>query len=412
MFVGLIGLITHCFTHTGTSFVNFLMECVSHILMMTMQFDNTAHQFSDGKYTLGQQQVLAETPTNLRKALLQFSLESKTDCWAVCTTCRYTHRPEYNISTGKHSWPTHCEYVNADGEVCGSTLLRQRGEEWTPRCPYLVPNFYDYLGRLLSNPDIEQMCNEVVDKAYEAGVPDSGSTDVFTSLFLQNFKDRDGEPYLKRSDNIRLLFTLHYDQFNPKGVRVRSDSASVGVLNLALLNIPPSLRYLPEHIFMTLFPGPSAPRGHELNHFLRPVVDQLLVGWERGIKLSRTGLQPQGATVDVAVAYETADLLAARHLAGLAGATSNWLCSICGLFGRQNVWNVDWDTWEPRNRDHMMGIAESWLNASSEEQREEIYKKHGIRWSELWRLPYYNPIKQIVVDPMHCLLLGLVLYYC
>jgi len=31
----------------------------------------------------------------------------------------------------------------------------------------------------------------------------------------------------------------------------------------------------------------------------------------------------------------------------------------------------------------------------------KLFKKHGIRWSELLRLPYWDPTKHIVIDSMH-----------
>ena len=34
-------------------------------------------------------------------------------------------------------------------------------------------------------------------------------------------------------------------------------------------------------------------------------------------------------------------------------------------------------------------------------------KSTGVRWSELLRLPYFDPIRFITVDPMHCLFLGI-----
>ena len=30
-----------------------------------------------------------------------------------------------------------------------------------------------------------------------------------------------------------------------------------------------------------------------------------------------------------------------------------------------------------------------------------------MRWTELLRLPYFNPIRFTIVDPMHCLFLGI-----
>src|SRR4029079_18577690 len=37
--------------------------------------------------------------------------------------------------------------------------------------------------------------------------------------------------------------------------------------------------------------------------------------------------------------------------------------------------------------------------------------RNGVRWSEMWRLPYWNPTLQLTVDPMHCLLEGLARFH-
>ncbi|KAK6988825.1 quinon protein alcohol dehydrogenase-like superfamily, partial [Favolaschia claudopus] len=42
----------------------------------------------------------------------------------------------------------------------------------------------------------------------------------------------------------------------------------------------------------------------------------------------------------------------------------------------------------------------------------ENAEHHGVRWSEMWRLPYWNPSRMLVIDAMHCILEGLVHYHC
>src|SRR5947207_11224044 len=39
--------------------------------------------------------------------------------------------------------------------------------------------------------------------------------------------------------------------------------------------------------------------------------------------------------------------------------------------------------------------------------RSRFAKQTGVRWSELLRLPYFDPIRFLTVDPMHCLFLGI-----
>ena len=50
--------------------------------------------------------------------------------------------------------------------------------------------------------------------------------------------------------------------------------------------------------------------------------------------------------------------------------------------------------------------AQEWLRCNTRGTRETHFKEHGVRWSELLRLPDIDPIRFAVVDPMHCLFLG------
>lgn len=50
--------------------------------------------------------------------------------------------------------------------------------------------------------------------------------------------------------------------------------------------------------------------------------------------------------------------------------------------------------------------AYEWLQCNSKNSRDNHFKEHGVRWSELLRLPYMDPIRFAAVDPMHCLFLG------
>jgi hypothetical protein len=36
-----------------------------------------------------------------------------------------------------------------------------------------------------------------------------------------------------------------------------------------------------------------------------------------------------------------------------------------------------------------------------------FFKEHGARWTELARLPYFDLVRQTIIDPMHNLLLGM-----
>ena len=51
--------------------------------------------------------------------------------------------------------------------------------------------------------------------------------------------------------------------------------------------------------------------------------------------------------------------------------------------------------------------ALDWRRCTSNAERTRFVKKNGVRWSELLRLPYFDPIRFVVIDPMHCLFLGI-----
>jgi hypothetical protein len=56
-------------------------------------------------------------------------------------------------------------------------------------------------------------------------------------------------------------------------------------------------------------------------------------------------------------------------------------------------------------------MAEDWLEAPSKSARARVFASTGVRWSELLRLPYWDPTRAVVVDGMHNLFLGLVQFH-
>ena len=66
---------------------------------------------------------------------------------------------------------------------------------------------------------------------------------------------------------------------------------SVGVMYLVLMNIPRHERFKRENVTLVgLIPGPSEPQLN-LNTYLSPLVDELLILWSDGIRIRHAGSQ-------------------------------------------------------------------------------------------------------------------------
>ncbi|KAF8836709.1 hypothetical protein BDN67DRAFT_983752 [Paxillus ammoniavirescens] len=51
--------------------------------------------------------------------------------------------------------------------------------------------------------------------------------------------------------------------------------------------------------------------------------------------------------------------------------------------------------------------VEEYKNVDSAAEQEGLFTKNGVCWSPLWRLPYWDPARQLVIDTMHCILEGI-----
>ena len=47
--------------------------------------------------------------------------------------------------------------------------------------------------------------------------------------------------------------------------------------------------------------------------------------------------------------------------------------------------------------------AQAWRRCNSDASRSRFVKQTGVIWSKLLRLPYFDPVRFVTVDPMHCL---------
>lgn len=342
-------------------------------------------------------------PKNPETLVNKFNLDLFTSSYVSCTKC---------FSLYSSSGPEHCTAKPTPScSPCGTVLFKSpsiRGKKFcSPVCPYVHQTLKEWVGRLLSRPEIDA----ALDVQY-VSPKDGFMYDIFDGSVLQNFKAADGTLYIDRAaappGTRRLVFGLGVDGFNPFGNVIAKKKASSTGIYFILFDLPPDLRYRPENMYLVgVIPGPNHPHLEQINNALQLVVDDFLPFWSPGVRFSRTAVHPEGRLVNIVIICLIMDLLAARQVAGIGFPKHSLFCSCCGLM-EADIENCDPTTWPPRTTEDHIAKALQWKEAKSQEERDELAKANGARYSVLLQLPYWDPLQYTTIDSMHNHYLGLI----
>ena len=357
--------------------------------------------------------ILAQIPTNMNTALQRFNLVTRTTTYAVCPHCNAIFKP-LGMSPDKPMYPTCCtSQPLPGGDLCNAPLLHDLDDgHRTPIKSFVYHHFHDYVASLLAKPGFEDLLDKPCDNVMKDihGPAPSILKDVWDAEFLRTFEGpRAGALFVDRQGEGHLLFSLNVDFFNIEGNRQRNATTSCGIISCACLNLPLDICYKPENMYLAgIIPGPTEPSGDQLNHFLEPLIDELVDSWERGVQFSHTASQRDRITRS-AIACVVCDLPAARKSAQFAGVSSHFYCSACHCVHTSTLGRTDVDSecWQFRDKVELRDYTYQYRDAKSLKEWNKLFSSHGVRWSPLWRLPYWDPARQLVVDSMHCLLEGL-----
>ncbi|KAJ3762559.1 hypothetical protein EV360DRAFT_79172 [Lentinula raphanica] len=361
--------------------------------------------------------IADQIPQDIRTVVDHYRLDPSWDTFISCSSCHALYPFTENELVGNedaHSTNpilSSCSSkAHPDSPDCGNTLWKTRS---VGARTFIVPvqkqifqSLKEWIGKLLAIPGIENSLEEYLSQRNATG----SAQDFWDSPTFQDFLGPDGMPFMRQqsdisgSPDLRLLMSLGYDSFNPFHMKRSGGSASSTALYMVLLVLPEHLRYRKEYMFLV-----TVMRGHpneaQINHTLQKLVDQLLLFWN-GIFFTRTSKYPNGRTVYAALAPAVCDTEGAHSLSGFASHSHKYFCVRC-LLPIQDIHNLDPDTWPKRDIQIHKEQAALWRDAPSEGARRKIYEDHGMRWSELLRLPYWNPILFTVIDSMHLCYLGL-----
>ena len=108
---------------------------------------------------------------------------------------------------------------------------------------------------------------------------------------------------------------LNLDWFQP----FKNSQYSVGVIYAVICNLSRSERFKPYNILtLAIIPGPHEPKLHEINHYLYPIINQLIQLWN-GYNI-QTHEYNNSRFVCGAIIGSSNDVPAARKLCGFISA--------------------------------------------------------------------------------------------
>ena len=190
--------------------------------------------------------------------------------------------------------------------------------------------------------------------------------------------------------------------------------SSSGVVYIVIQNLPRELRYKTENIILIgIIPGPREPK-LVMNSYLAPLVDELQELWKGvEIEVPHSVYGFDSVTIRAALSCVSCDLPAVRKVCGFYGHMATKGCSKClhsftvsGIGSRTDYSGYDRETWELRTKSKHLEVCRQFCSANTLAAQNELGSTHGLRYSVLVELPYFDPIRMHVVDPMHNLLLG------
>lgn len=346
---------------------------------------------------------LAHLPSDVRSLLRRFDLDPDVTAYVCCPDCFCL----YDDRTAVPDLCTSTVFTATTSRQCGCPLFETRmlkGKSHNVAVrKYLHQDFTSWHARLLARPDIEAALKRSTDTMQSVS-PDKDRLvhDILESRAVQEFVGPDGIRFVDApQEELRLIWGLGYDGFNPHGMKPGGPSGGSSALYIVLLSLPPDLRFLEENMFLIgIIPGPTKPSLDQIDHFTNLIVDDLLKFWDPGVYFSKTASYEMGRFARGALLPIICDLSAARQISGFGSHSATYLCSVCEI-RQDEIEHIDKRSWTYRTVDKHREQATVWRTLSTSTARKEHVKQGYARDTAFLRLPYWDSVRFTVVESMH-----------
>ncbi|KIJ50297.1 hypothetical protein M422DRAFT_27339 [Sphaerobolus stellatus SS14] len=393
---GFIVTVLNILCHLSRDHSNFVLTALRSLVDMVIRLC-----VPDNEYL--RMTIQNSLPKDVRRIAGLFDLDAKLITYICCPVCCALYPPD---AVGQPtSCPEECTYQDVEeGPKCGANLFRTRiimGRTYKrPIRTFLYQDFPTWFARFVSRADIEALLEIPPRSSID---PPTVYKDIWDAPVARNFKGRDGEYFFRYvGSELRVLFGASYDNFNPFHNRAAGKNVSVGAIMAICYGLPDGIRLRQENVYVVgIVNGPGTPSLTQTNHYMKPFIDHLERLWQTGYYLNKTHLYPEGRLARGAFNIWVMDLKALRQINATGSHNARYFCTFCLLLNR-DMNKVDPSLWPAgRTCDEHRQLADEWLKAGTQAEREALFKKHSVRWAELLRLEYYQPGFHEAIDPMH-----------
>ncbi|KAI7947789.1 hypothetical protein MJO28_009697 [Puccinia striiformis f. sp. tritici] len=175
------------------------------------------------------------------------------------------------------------------------------------------------------------------------------------------------------------------------GNKLAGKQQSVGIILMNCMNLPPTMRNQLKYTFLAgVTPGPLAPTMTSIPSTIA------------------THKHPGGRTVQVQLLPLIGDLGATHKVAGFASHSATKFCSWCDIT-HDEISNLKLG--RPRSGAKVRKVSDNWMKTTTTSSRQLIVTQTGIRYSELNRLGYCDPVKHVSLSMMHNWMEGVLMHH-